>query len=129
MDDMKMTAGGIGKGVGNNSKAATGIASAVSQPKEKLLTREELVQKATTYARATHGRVSKRPWEDIRIWRNDPEYDAAVEAMPSIRRSIPESQQTEFWTIYNEIVSPKKPERMSESAREMAEERYERENP
>ena len=119
---------GIMAGVANGGgKAADGIAAGVGA--EKLLSRDELLQKARTYARATHGRVSKRPWEDIRIWRNDPEWEAAVDQMPSIRRSIPESQQAEFWTIYNEIITPPEPAKPTAKERERAEERYERENP
>lgn len=119
---------GIMAGVASGGgKAPEGIASGVGA--EKLLSRDELVQKARTYARATHGRVSKRPWEDIRIWRNDPEWEAAVDQMPSIRRSIPESQQAEFWTIYNEIITPPEPAKPTAKERERAKERYERENP
>lgn len=119
---------GIMAGVANGGgKAAEGIAAGVGA--EKLLSRDELVQKAQTYARATHGRVSKRPWEDIRIWRNDPEWEAAVDQMPSIRRSIPESQQAEFWTIYNEIITPPAPSKVTAEERKRAEERYQRENP
>lgn len=115
---------------GQSGIDASGIVSGVVPPTggEKLLSKEELVQKATMYARATHGRVSKRPWEDLRIWRNDPEYDAAVEAMPSIRRSIPESQQEEFWTIYNKIVAKPKPQKVTEEERERAQRAYDRSN-
>lgn len=100
----------------------------MAKENEKLLTNAELVSKARTLARATHGRVSKRPWDDLRIWKNDPEWEAAVDQMPKIKASIPKSQVAEFNKIYKEMTTPPKRAKITDAEREKARTRYEKKN-